>query len=439
MQKFFQLFGALMALLALPGQKRDEDQLGKLLGEAKAFIESDEAKQLGNLTEVKRQFEQLKADHDKTVENLRKLEKAGLKMQGHRIEVLGYREIMDLRQANRVFRYKDDAEGFGALVAHAVWGNTKRYEDVVAKRTRELADELIKDLDPGVAGSGAELVANIYMADLIANVEAVGTLFPLCDRVPLQTTGQTIWPKLTGELTAFPIAASAKIKESAQTYDTVPMTPIKWGVLTPIPNEFFRNPTLLDTLGQRTAWLITRAIPHAFDNAMVRGDGTADYGNITGLLQDANISAVTAAAATAIGSYTGADVGNVVAGINVDYALDLRWLMSLSAERKLRNVRDTLGHPLFDRGSNGEPNTVDGYPYSTCQRFPAAGSVGADTKWGAFGDLRLSHFFGMLGAIAIDTSEHVRFEHDMTVLRGIAMADAALKDANAVVTMKTHT
>lgn len=417
---------------------RSDEVIGRTLTAMTEIVKAEEEAGYGGTAELAQQIEDLRKKLDLESEARIKLEKMGLAVKDRGVELLGRREIMDLRRVGRVFRYKEDAERFGALVARSAWGKTKVYEDVVAKRTRDLADELVKQLDPGVTGAGAELVANLFMADLLVQVEAVGTLFVLCDRVPLQTIGQTTWPKLTGELTAHPLAASATIPETAPTFETVAMTPIKWGVFTPIPNEFFRNPTLLDALGQRVGWLITRAIPYAADNALVNGDGTADYGNITGLLQDANITAIVPAAAATIAAYTGAEVGAVVAGITSDYVTDMRWMFSLSSERTWRNVRDTLGHPLYERGGNAEPNTVDGFPYTVCQRFPAAGSVSASTKWGAFGNLRLSHFFGMLGAIEIAQSEHVRFQQDVTCLRGIAYFDAALKDANAVVTMKTH-
>jgi len=417
---------------------RDEKQVAACLTAMADYAETDEAKGYEPVGELKTMVDQIRKDLDAQTEATRKLDRMGLAVHDHSIKVMGYKEIMDLRRVGRIFRTKEDAEGFAALAARSIWGKHPAYAEVVSSTARGMADELTKDLDPGVAGSGAELVANIYMADLIANVEAVGVLFPLCDRVPLATTGQTIWPKLTGELTAYPAAVAAKLTESAPTFGTVTMTPVKWGTLTPVPNEFFRNPTLLAPLGQRLAWMSTRAISYAFDNALVNGDGTADYGTITGLLQDASLSAVTAGAATTIATYTGAEIGAVIAGVSVDYVTDPYWLMHLSSERTLRNIRSTTGTPLYERGNNGEPNTIDNYPYKTCQRFTAAGSVGAAAKWAAFGDLRLSHFFGMLGAIEFAQSEHARFEYDMTVVRGLAHADAALKDANSTVIAKTH-
>ena len=436
--KLKELIAKLAAQLAKPPDQRDEAAVKAALTGIDEFAKSDEGKGYTASDELAQQVAQIRKDLDTQAESFRRLERAGLQADGQRVKLLGHDEIMDLRRVGRVFPYKDQAESFGAMAAHSIWHKHPAYKDIVHSRTRDMAESLVKQLDPGASGSGAELVANLYMANLIAHVEAVGVLFTQCDRVPLQTTGQTTWPRLTGEMTAYPLAALAKFIESAMTLDTVTLTPVKWGTLGPIPNEFFRNPTLLDQLGQRVGWMSTRAIAYAFDNALVNGDGTADYGTITGILQDANITAITAAAAATIGAYTGAEVGAVIAGISKDYVGDPRWMFHLSSERTLRNIRSTVGTPLYERGGNGEPNTIDNYPYSVCQRFPAAGGVGASTKWGAFGQLQLSHYFGMLTNIGFAASEHVRFEYDVTVVRGMAEVDAALKDGNAIVTAKTH-
>jgi len=427
----------MMTRIAVGAAERDEKAVAESLGAITEYIKNNDVGGYQATKEFIETIAQLRKDIDAQATQIRSLERAGLNVSNRGVELMGRRDIMDLRRVGRVFQTRQQAEGFGALCARAVHGNSARYKEIVSAKARDLAEQLTKDLDPGVSTQGTELVANIYMADLIAHVEAVGVLFTECDRVPLATTGQTIYPKLTGEVTAAPVAVAAALAESTPTFGTVTLTPVKWGLITPVPNEFFRNPTLLDQLGQRLAWQITRAIAYAFDNALVNGDGTAAYGTITGLLQSSNLTAVTAGSATTLATYTAAEVGSVIAGMAKDYVTDPKWYMSLSAERTLRNIRATTGQPLYERGGNGEPNTIDNYPYSICQRFPAAAAATADVKWGAFGDLRLSHYFGMLCNIQIDQSEHVRFENDMTVLRGLAHADAAEKDADATVVAKT--
>jgi HK97 family phage major capsid protein len=436
MLKFFKMLGALVALMAAPQGK--DAEIAKLLKDINDFLGGDEAKGFEGLPELKAQAVQLRRDIDAQAEAHRRLEKMGLRVRGGGVEVLGYREIMDLNRVGHVFRSSEKAEQFGAFVVRRMFGASPVYNDLIPQRTREMGESVVKDLDPTVAGSGVELVPNLFMGDLVANMEAVGILFPMCDRVPLATTGQTTWPKLTGELTAYPTAVAAQIQKSAPAFDTISMTPVKWAALSPVPNEFFRNPQLLAALGQRLALLIIRAMGYAFDNALVNGDGTAAYGGIMGIRNDATISAVTAAAHASLATYDGTDVSKVIAGMAKDYVTDPYWLMSLSSERTLRALKSTNGGPLYQQGANGEPNSIDGYPYKICQRFPAAAASTNSVKWGAFGDLRLAYYFGMLGGIEIAQSEHARFEQDVTVVRGMAHVDAALKDADAIVTAQCH-
>jgi HK97 family phage major capsid protein len=109
--------------------------------------------------------------------------------------------------------------------------------------------------------------------------------------------------------------------------------------------------------------------------------------------------------------------------------------MSLSASRTLRGIMSTVGTPIYERGSNGEMNTIDGYPYTICQRFTAAASVAASTRWGVFGDFRRALLFGLLQDVQIASSDQAAFRNDQTLIRGLAHFDVAYQDANALVVM----
>ena len=425
-----------------PGQ-RDEKAIGTILedmGREADHLEKDSDTGYAGSKALSDQVAQLKTQFDDQTERLRKLEKLGLTEKNHRLETLGFDQIQSMRRVRKIFRQTDQARAFGAFAIHRLFSGLPAYADMISTATREYAAAICKDMDPAISAGGGALVADIFMADLIAHVEAVGVLFPLCDRVPLQTIGKTTWPRLTGELTAVPVAAMSKIPGGSPTYDTVDLTPVKWGIRVDVPNEFFKNPTLLDALGQRLGWLISRAIAYAMDNALVNGDGTAAYGGIMGILADTNIAASTATTATTLAAYTAQEVGLVAGDITVDYVEDPRWMMSLSAFRSLRSIRGTAGSEpaVYTRGDNGDPNMIDDYPYTICQRFPTKAASTNGVKWGALGDLRLSHYWGMLGNIEIASSEHVKFDSDMTVIRGLAYFDSALKDGKAVVTAKCH-
>ena len=150
-------------------------------------------------------------------------------------------------------------------------------------------------------------------------------------------------------------------------------------------------------------------------------------------------SAVTAAAThTTVATLDGTDISNVIAGLTVGYALgEAEWGMSLSVKGKLRALKTTTGAPLYQRGNQREPSTIDDYPYQLSPRMPASGSIGAAELYAFFGNLRLSHIVGMVRDIEIARSEHALFESDMMAIRGTMHVDIQEADASAIVTAKT--
>ncbi len=98
---------------------------------------------------------------------------------------------------------------------------------------------------------------------------------------------------------------------------------------------------------------------------------------------------------------------------------------------------DGVAHPLYHRADGATPSTIDGYPHKKCNVMPAAGTIVAGSKYGFFGNLRISHICGILREITIDRSDHVLFESDMYVLRGIMHVDVIEADTDAIVTAKT--
>jgi len=440
MEKLLNFLRAIAAEVA-KGSAMNGAAVAETLRQAEAFAGSNEARGYSATPEMVKQLTQLRADIDAMATRQAKLERQGLS-QGHTIRLQSHDEIRGLRATKRVFGDHERAEAFGAYALSKIFRGHSGYTEMVAKRTRDMAESLAKDLDPAISGSGLELVPTIYVPDLIEHIEAAGVLFPLCTRVPITTLGQQIWPRLTAGLTFTPVAAAAAIAKTSPTFDTVTMTPCKWATYCPIPNEMLKAPAMLAALGQRIAYWLTQAAAEAADNALAVGDGTATYGNIIGVLAATGTSGFTTITAVSdhdsVPEITAADIDAVIAGITKTYLKDLRFTMHLSSERALRALRSTVGTPLYERGSNGEPNTIDGFPYTISQKFPLASGVGATTLWAAFGDWRTAYLFGEMGGLEIASSSDVLFLNDMTCLRGLMHIGAAIQDVNAMVTCATY-
>ncbi len=440
--KVKELLAKLADEIAKDPAERDDKAIAAIAKDIQGYSDSDEGKGYAGTVELTAAVEQLRKDVDAQTEAVREAKRLGLSVHGLGVRVPSGRSArMQMLADSRCFMSDETAERFGAELAVKLFKVYARDVSDLPQRTREIAESVRKDadIDPSLSGSGAELVSNEFRAELIRNVEAVGQLYPLMRRVPLVTFGTTTYPKRTAGMTAHPTAVAAQIAQSGITFDTVQLQPEKWAVLSGIPNEMFRFANMLADIGQLAGLEIVYAMQYAFDNAVVNGDGTADYGGITGILESLNISAVTAASGhTTMATIDETDVSNVIAGLTKDYAIDkAAWGFSLSVQRALRNIRATTGVPLYDRGNGGEPNTIDGYPYSMCNRMPAKAAVTAGTKYGFFGDLEKSHYFGMVREIEIAKSEHIWFGSDMTAIRGIAHVDCQEADADAIVVAKS--
>jgi hypothetical protein len=220
------------------GAAQDAGRVAGCLKDLQSLATSDEARGYAGTEQLAIKFADLKRGQDELVERTRKLERLGISNgRDTGATRMTRREARRLLAEGRVFRSDEHAAMFAALACRQL---APAMRGMVAERTLGYAEELAKaghslaftkTLDPGVAGSGLEFITqNVYMADLITALEAVWVLPPFCTRVPLTTLGTTTWPKLSGELTAYAVAASAAIPESEPSTTSVTLTPVKFGI-----------------------------------------------------------------------------------------------------------------------------------------------------------------------------------------------------------------
>ena len=446
LEKLRNISAAMGAELA-KGTDADFKKLTDLAGQHGAALK-EAGEGYAGTEDLARQVAQMKVDLDSTGKQLAQIRSIGLRMGGDgvvRVPEGRDRRIQMLRDG-RAFLSDETAARFGAWAAVRL----ARPGADIHTRIREIADDVNKqwraerksdaDIDYE-SGTGAELMSNEFRAELIRNVEAVGTVFPLCRRVPLNTMGTTTYPKRTAGLTSYWTDLAAAIQRSGITFGTVTLTPKKVGTLTAVPNEMLRDPMLLAALGQLIGTEIVYAMADRLDHTVLNGDGSADHGGFTGILQSANITSVAAAGGNpTIALLDAADIDNVIAGLLYAYALpNARWVMSLSVLMGVSHKRTTAGDPIFDRGSAGFPANIDGFPFTISTRMPANAAITAGLKYAIFGDLRLAMYVGMIAGISIERSEHAYFAEDMTAYRGVMHVAVAEADADAVVTGKSTT
>jgi len=443
-EKIIRMLTAMMAMLALSPEKRNEGELAKTLKDANDYLATDEAKGALDVGKARAELAQVRKDLDAQADAVRKFQRLGLSVRDNAVLIPGGLSARkEMLADGRCFMTDDTARRFAGFMAERSLSLLGRGEDC-PPFVKAIADAVKADMDPGTPGAGGYLIPDEFRPEIIRNVEAEGVLFPLCRRIPLLTLGTTKIPKRTGGLTAYWTSPAAAPTRTAPTFELVSLTPEKLMVLLAYPNEFNRSSLLVD-LGNFLGMEIVHAMAKSIDDALVNGDGSSDYGGITGILQSAHIAAVVPAAAAdhdTLTEITGTDISEIVGNLPVAYALaEARWGMSLSVlgyMRSLRTTADLNAPPLFRRGGDGLPATIDDFPFTVCPRMPAAGTITTAAKYAFFGNLRMSHLVGMVRDIEIARSDQVLFESDMTAVRGIMHLDIQEADASAIVTGITH-
>jgi HK97 family phage major capsid protein len=443
-QKFKALHESLAVELAKSPEQRDQAGTARLLKDITAEIGEAE-KGYAAADELTKAVAQLRGELDAQQKTLVELRRSGLALKdGGIVLPRGRGERLEMLRDKRAFISDESAKRFGGYMvgrAFAIYGK----ESSCPQAVREVGQSVLKDFEasskdmaPGTGSAGGYLIPDEFRAEIIRNVEALGNVFTRARRMPLMTIGSTKIPVRTAGVSAYWTAPASQPNTSTPGFNIVTLQPEKLMALVAIPNEFFRTQMLID-LGQFIGTEIVYAMAYTLDDAIVNGDGSASYGGITGILQSATIASVSAASThTTVATLTGTDISNVIGDFPVQYALgEATWLMSLSVKGALRALKSTTGVPLYLRGGNGEPNTIDDYPYIISPRMPVRTSISNANKYAAFGDLRRSHMVGMLRELEIASSDQAGFLTDQTYVRGIMHVDIQEIDADAMVTAKT--
>jgi HK97 family phage major capsid protein len=199
--------------------------------------------------------------------------------------------------------------------------------------------------------------------------------------------------RLTG-MKAYPVGESKEFTQSQATYGPINLVARKWGTLTKVSSELSEDATI--SMAEEIATEAALAHALAADEAGFLGDGTAAYHGVLGLANVLKAGSVVTAAAgqNTAAAITIAMFQEALGKLPEFPGINPVWFVSKSV---WANVMGRLqlaagGNNKEDLGQ-GPVTQFLGYPVVFSEVLPK--TIGASTKFGYFGDLRMASTLGM--------------------------------------------
>jgi HK97 family phage major capsid protein len=200
--------------------------------------------------------------------------------------------------------------------------------------------------------------------------------------------------RLTG-MRAYPVGESKEFTQSQATYGPLNLVARKWGTLTKVSSELSEDSTI--SMAEEIATEAALAHALAADEAGFLGDGTGAYHGVVGL---ANALAAGSVVTAAAGQNTAATITiamfeNAVGKLPEFRGIRPAWFVHKSTWSTVMGRLQIAagGNNKEDIGQGPSANQFLGYPVVFSEVLPK--TIGASTKFGYFGDLRMASTLGL--------------------------------------------
>jgi HK97 family phage major capsid protein len=354
--------------------------------------------------------------------------------------------------------YRADVKAyrFGQFLRGAVLGSDKSRQWCFQNGV-EIKGAMMEDNN----SKGGFLVPGEFEPDLIRLVEERGVFRRESRVMPMSQDTKSV-PRRTGGTTAYFIGEGTAITETDMTIDLVTLVAKKIGVLVPMSNELGDDAiiSVADMLAQEIAY----AFADKEDECGFNGDGTNDYGHITGIRQQLIQKALGGTAAGAVPAAsglvrygTGYDYANLsmatltqLIGKLPSYAEpNAKWYGSKFVWSYLLDLLADAGGNTMQTLASGVNKQFLGYPYIVTDVMPKVAATNQVCL--LLGDLRMATTFGdrRRTSMAMSDSAYVgstsMFETDQIAIRGTERFDINVHDVGSttargpVVGIITHT
>lgn len=242
-----------------------------------------------------------------------------------------------------------------------------------------------RDLTVGTNTAGGHTVATDLLADsFIDKLDNSMAVVSAGATVLRDLNGNVAIPRATSGATAYWVAESGSITESAQAFDQVSMSPKTVGAFTEISRKLLLQSSIDIEAFVRNDLALRLAL--AIDNKALEGDGSSN--TPTGIVNATGVGSVAFASATA-GAATWGEIVDVETEVSQDNALlgRLAYLTNAAEAGYLKQTVKESGQAMYMM-ANGEMN---GYPVVVTNNLTTSGQI----LFGNWADLLIGYWGGL--------------------------------------------
>lgn len=290
----------------------------------------------------------------------------------------------------------------------------------VKTKDKEMIGKL-KAHDPNdvqTSADGGILVPTLTASSIYQLIATAGQAVQNCQRIPLSGVNVITLPKKLTGATTYVVSEEASITSTKPTLGSFTLTPYKFATLGAVTNELLMSASipfgqyLLDLFAQSQASKLDSLV---FQDGSTTWEGmfysTNTYGN-SELTSGINANTLT---------YE--NLINCSLGVDQNYLVGAKWIMSRSVLALVRGLTDGNLRPIFEPASGVMPATLLGYPILIVENAPTAPTT-ASKNFIALGNMN-NCMLGDVSGIRIDTSNSATidsdsaFQYDFTGIRMI--------------------
>ncbi len=329
---------------------------------------------------------------------------------------------MARRRTNlKAFRGKnrmEDAYTAGKFLSARLWRDKK-------------ADEWCREhgidnaMSSNINTAGANLVFPEFEAMVIDLVEEYGVARQHAQIEPMASDVKTV-PTRTGGLTAYAVTDNETITESDMTWGAVELVARKWATLSKYSSELDEDSII--SLADALTVEIARAFAQKEDDALFKGDGSATYHGIVGLVGAllAGCKAEAAGGNIAFGSLDLLDFERAVGLLPQFAGIQPKWFISRPG------FYTSMSRLMTSHGGNTSGDIAGGANGLQFLGFPVVFNLSTvqslatqtdQTKICYFGDMGMATKFGDRRGMSVDLDTSLYFASDALAIRGTMRFD----------------